>query len=116
MISLLYNESRPGNTDALSRLDTNQELYLTFYRLILVVVSHYTADYDTFQWLALALHAAICLHLTKNYEMNIPYYNKRVSVVYGGACIAYIWIIVNCILVKALESKKIGYEGQIIVI
>jgi len=67
LISLLNNESRPSNTDSLTRLDTNQEVYLTVYRIILVVVSHYTADYQTYQWLTLILHAIISIHLQKNY-------------------------------------------------
>jgi hypothetical protein len=92
-------------------MDANLELYLTIYRLILVVISHYTADYDTFQWLAITIHAAISLHLFRNYETNIPYYNKTVSIIYGGACIAYIWIVANAILCKALQNRKIGYEG-----
>ena len=67
LISLLHNESRPSSTDALTRLDTNQEVYLTVYRIILVVVSHYTADYQTYQWLTLILHAIISIHLQNNY-------------------------------------------------
>lgn len=63
LISLLHNESRPSSTDVLTRLDTNQEVYLTVYRIILVVVSHYTADYQTYQWLTLILHAIISIHL-----------------------------------------------------
>jgi len=43
IISLLFTESRPYHTDALTRLDTNSEMYLTIYRIILTVVSHYTS-------------------------------------------------------------------------
>lgn len=67
VIALFYNESRPSHTDTLTRLDTNQEVYLVVYRIILVVVSHYTAEYSTFQWLTLTLHVLICVHLVKNY-------------------------------------------------
>lgn len=67
-VSLFYNESRPTHTDALRRLDANNELYLSFYRILLVVVSHYTADYPSFQWLVLALHVVIASHLVKLYS------------------------------------------------
>jgi hypothetical protein len=116
VIALFYNESRPSHTDMLTRLDTNQEVYLVVYRIILVVVSHYTADYSTFQWLTLALHVIICTHLVKNYQHFLPYYNDFVSKTYGAGCLGYAWLVGNAILIKALESDKVRYEGQIIVI
>lgn len=48
VVALLYNESRSSHTDALTRLDANQEVYLVVYRVLLVVVSHYTSNYSTF--------------------------------------------------------------------
>jgi len=116
VVALFYNESRPSHTDMLTRLDTNQEVYLVVYRVLLVVVSHYTADLSTFQWLTLCLHVLICIHLIKNYQHFLPYYNSFISKTYGACCLGYGWLVANSILIKALESDKIRYEGQIIVI
>jgi hypothetical protein len=39
-----------------------------------------------------------------------------VSKTYGACCLGYAWLVGNAILIKALESDKVRYEGQIIVI
>jgi hypothetical protein len=113
LISLLGNESRPFHTDALSRLDINNEIYLTFYRIIITAVSHYTTQ-SRFHWLILALHAIISAHLTKIFLKFLPYYSQRISILYGAGCFGYLWVTANGLLIKALES--IEYRGQIMVL
>lgn len=81
-----------------------------------MVVSHFTADYSSFQWVTLALHAFICFHLVRSYNHYLPYYNKEVSTIYGAFCLAYVWLVANTVLIKALEGDTIQYKGQIIVI
>ena len=68
IIALLFNESRPSHTDSLTRLDTNQELYLAILRIVLVVVSHFTAEFPSFHWLTLALHGFVCFNLVRAYN------------------------------------------------
>ena len=46
----------------------------------------------------------------------MPYYNEFISKTYGACCLGYAWLVANAILIKALESEKVRYEGQIIVI
>lgn len=48
------------------------------------------------------------------YLKFLPYYNKMTSVLFGSGWLAYLWICINVLLTKALES--INYEGSIIVI
>lgn len=102
-ISLLFNEARPYHTDALTRLDTNLEVYLTVYRIILTVVSHYTTK-NNYHWIVLALHFLVCCHLINNYQKYLPYYISVVSSVYGACCLGYMWVILNSVLIKALEQ------------
>lgn len=116
IIALLFNESRPSHTDSLTRLDTNQELYLALYRIILVVVSHFTCDYPSFHWLTLALHGFMCFNLVRSYNHFLPYYHVPVSITYGALCFAYLWLVVNSVVIKALAGDSIQYQGQIIVI
>ena len=115
LISLLSHESRSSHTNALTRLETNQEVYLTVYRVVLVVASHYTADQGTYQWLTLTLHALISLHLYKNYQVNINYYDRTVSTTYGAGCLGYVWLVGNSIIIKAFEGV-LAYQGQVIII
>jgi hypothetical protein len=108
LISLLYTEARPYHIDALSRLDINQEIYITIYRIILVAVSHYTST-QNYHWLVLALHLAMSAHFIKDYLKYLPYYYGPISVLFGGCCIGYLWVTLNAILVKALEGME--YRG-----
>ena len=48
------------------------------------------------------------------YLKYLPYYNERTSVLFGSFWFAYLWIALNVLLTKALES--VGYQGQSIVI
>lgn len=73
IVSLLFTESRPYHTDALTRLDTNFEVYLTIYRIILTVVSHYTST-QNYHWLVLALHFLMSAHFIKDYLKYLPFY------------------------------------------
>ena len=41
LISYFYNESRPYHTDALARLDTNFETYMTLYKILIAIVGHF---------------------------------------------------------------------------
>ena len=113
-ISLLFNESRPNHTDAFSRLDTNLEVYLTLYRVKLMAFSHHTADYPSYQWLSLAVNTFTCIHLLRSYNHFLPYYQKYVSITYGACCLAFVWLVANVVLLKALTNFT--YQGQIIVI
>jgi len=48
------------------------------------------------------------------YLKYLPYYNAKTSVLFGSGWMAYFWISINILLVKALEN--VDYEGQSIVI
>ena len=41
LISFFYNESRPYHTDAFTRLDTNFETYITFYKIGITIIGHF---------------------------------------------------------------------------
>ena len=41
LVSFFYNESRPYHTDALARLDTNFETYITLYKILITIVGHF---------------------------------------------------------------------------
>lgn len=48
------------------------------------------------------------------YLKYLPYYNTRTSFLFGSGWFIYLWISINVLLTKALET--LGYEGQSIVI
>ena len=77
------------------------------------MVSHYTNE-SKYHWLILVLHLLVSFHLLKNYYTYLPYYVSVVSTTYGACCLGYVWVTVNVMLIKALESVE--YRGQIIVI
>lgn len=41
LVSFFYNESRPYHTDALARLDTNFETYITLYKILITIIGHF---------------------------------------------------------------------------
>jgi hypothetical protein len=85
-------------------------------RILLVIISHFTADYQSFHWLTLALHGVICFLLLRSYNHYLPYYHITISITYGSLCLAYVWLVANAIVIKALNGGSIQYTGQIIVI
>ena len=46
----------------------------------------------------------------------MPYYNGFICKTFGAGCLGYAWLVANAVLIKALESDSIMYQGQIIVI
>jgi len=112
LVSLLFNDARPYHLDALTRLDINQEIYITVYRVILTVVSHYTTT-QSYQWIILALHFLMSAHFLKDYYKYLHYYYAEISTLFGACCLGYLWVTINAILVQALQSM--AYTGQIIV-
>lgn len=103
LVSLLFNESRPYHLDALTRLDINQEIYITLYRVILTAVSHYTTT-SNFQWITLALHLLMSAHFLKDYYKYLHYYFAEISTLFGACCLGYLWVTVNAILAQALQG------------
>ena len=112
VLAILNNEVRPTHTDALTRLDANLEVKLLAIRVKLVLLGHHTAQYPDLHWLTLVVHGLTAAYLVRGYYQQMPYYNKRVSVVFCGCCLGYAWVVANCFLVKICENWR--YQGQII--
>lgn len=112
VLALFNNEVRPTHTDALTRLDANLELKLLVIRVKLVLLSHHTAQYPMLHWLTLVVHGLTAAYLVRGYYQQLPYYNKRVSVVFCACCLGYAWVVANCFLVKICETWH--YSGQMI--
>lgn len=108
LIAFFYNESRPYHTDAFSRLDTNFETYLTLYRILIIVIGHFVTQ-KKLQWLIIALHICGSANFCKMYMKYLPYYNQKTSVLFGSGWFIYIWIAINILLTKALET--VNYQG-----
>lgn len=108
LISFFYNESRPYHTDAFARLDTNLETYITLYRVLIVIVGHFLYA-NNLHWLIIAIHICGSINFSKMYLKYFPYYNSQISVLFGSGWFAYLWISLNVLLTKALETVE--YEG-----
>ena len=113
MIAQLYNESRSTCVDALGRLDTNVELYFLLYRVGLAIISIYGTS-SVFHWVLAAIHFLGSLNFVKLYFKYLPYYNYKVSIIYGASICSYFWVSFNLIISLILESMN--YTGQSIVI
>ncbi len=113
LAALLYNESRSTSVDSLSRLDTNMELYLLLYRVVLAAVSVYSTS-SALRWILAAVHLLGSFNFVKLYFKYLPFYNAHVSVVYGSCVCAYLWVSFNLMISMVLES--LDYTGQSIVV
>ncbi len=113
LISIFYNESRPNAIDALSRLDTSLELYLFLYRVTMAIVSHFCAS-TTYHWLLIVIYCLGSLNFVMLYLKYLPFYNPKLSIVYGVCVCSYFWTAINVLLLKLLENTE--YTGQSVVI
>jgi hypothetical protein len=105
LISFLYNESRPYHTDAFTRLDTNFETYMTLYKILITIVGHFLYS-QNLHWLIITIHILGSINFCKMYLKYLPYYNSRTSVLFGSFWFAYLWISLNVLLTKALDSVE----------
>eukprot|EP01022_Parablepharisma_sp_SALTPOND_P014020 TRINITY_DN1886_c0_g1_i1.p1 TRINITY_DN1886_c0_g1~~TRINITY_DN1886_c0_g1_i1.p1 ORF type:complete len:1985 (-),score=180.40 TRINITY_DN1886_c0_g1_i1:1112-7066(-) len=112
-IAILYNESRPNAVDGLARLDISLELYLFVYRVCVAIVSHFAAS-DTYHWLLIVIYVLGSLNFVVLYMKYIPFYNPKVSIVYGICICSYFWTSLNLLILKLLENTE--YTGQSVVI
>ena len=103
LISFFYNESRPYHTDAFSRLDTNFETHITLYKILITIVGHFLYS-QKLHWLIITIHILGALNFCKQYLQYLPYYNSRTSVLFGAGWFIYIWLALNILLLKALET------------
>jgi hypothetical protein len=113
LISFFYNESRPYHTDAFSRLDTNFETQLTLYKILITIIGSFLYS-QKLHWLIIVIHILGALNFCKTYLQYLPYYNSRTSVLFGAGWFIYLWLTLNILLTKALET--VTYQGQSIVI
>lgn len=74
LISFFYNESRPYHTDALARLDTNFETYMTLYKILIAIVGHFFYQ-ERLHWLIIVIHIGGSINFCKMYLKYLPYYN-----------------------------------------
>ena len=108
LICFFYNESRPYHTDAFARLDTNFETYLCLYKILITIVGHYVYS-NKLHWLIIAIHIVGSINFCKMYLKYIPYYNRVTSILFGSGFFIYLWIAINILITKALET--VDYEG-----
>ncbi len=108
LISFFYNESRPYHTDAFARLDTNFETYFTLYRIVITIVGQFLYK-DQLQWLIIAVHIIGSINFCKIYLKYVPYYHSLTSILFGAGWFSYLWIALNVLLTKALET--VDYRG-----
>ncbi len=103
LISFFYNESRPYHTDAFTRLDTNFETHITLYKIMITIVTHFLYS-QRLHWLLITIHILGALNFCKMYLQYLPYYNTRTSVLFGAGWFIYLWLSLNVLLLKALET------------
>ena len=113
MVSCFFNESRPYHTDSFARIDTNMEIHMALYKVLITVVGHFVTS-EPLHWLVIIIHILGSLYFCKQYLKYLPYYNPVISILFGSGAFIYFWLSVNILLLKALDS--VTYQGQSIVI
>ena len=115
MIAQMFNESRSNCIDALGRLDTNMELYFLLYRVGIAIISIYGTN-NVFQWILAAIHFIGSLNFVKLYFKYLPYYNHKISIIYGASICSYFWVSFNLVISLILESMNITGQSIVIII
>ena len=59
--------------------------------------------------LIIIIHILGSLNFVKMYLQYLPYYNSRTSVLFGSGWLIYLWLSLNILLTKALET--VDYQG-----
>eukprot|EP00826_Nyctotherus_ovalis_P010549 TRINITY_DN12774_c0_g2_i4.p1 TRINITY_DN12774_c0_g2~~TRINITY_DN12774_c0_g2_i4.p1 ORF type:complete len:298 (+),score=57.38 TRINITY_DN12774_c0_g2_i4:57-950(+) len=66
LISVFYNESRADVKDGLKRLDTSLELHISFYRLVMGIISHFLSN-KSYNWLLPLCNTFVLFYYTLLY-------------------------------------------------
>jgi PAS domain S-box-containing protein len=113
LMSYFYNESISSSIDVLARLDCNFEVYFAIYRIFIAILAHFARS-SSLHWLLIVVYLFGSMNFVKMYFKYFPYYNNKISVLFGGGLVSYFWICFNLFIAKILEN--IDYSGQSIVI
>eukprot|EP00347_Sterkiella_histriomuscorum_P007426 403348965 len=110
VIALLYNETQPVKEDSLSRLESTFEILMLFYR---VFVSTFTllCHNQSCSWVLIIIYLVSSFYLSYQYFIQIPYYDRFVSIFFGSMINIFAWISVNCLLTKFTDI-----QGHLIII
>ena len=114
MISCLYNESRRSSTDILARLDSNIEIYLSVFRIILSILSIFCRD-SSLHWLIVLFHLCGSLSFISIYFTFFPYYHIKISVLFGSGFLCYTWLVFHLTLAHFFGSLDYLVQTLIII-
>ncbi|CDW90925.1 pas pac domain protein [Stylonychia lemnae] len=110
VIALLYNETQPVKGDALSRLDSNFEVIMLIYRVLIGTLSQFCLS-GFCSWILIAFSFISSLYFQYQYFKFLPYYNNFVSIFFGSMVGIYTWITINGILTQFYDV-----QGHIVII
>ena len=99
LIALLYNETQPVKEDALSRLDSNFEIIMLIYRVLIGTLTQFC--YAGFcSWIMIAISVVSSVYFLFQYFKYLPYYNSFVSIFFGSMLSIYCWVSLNAVLME----------------
>lgn len=110
IFAMLYNETQPVQEDALSRMETNFEVSLIFYRSLVGAFSAFCQS-QTCNWILIAVYILSGAVMCFQYYKQVPYYNNFVSVFCGTILFSYLWVSLNALLMMFLQV-----DGHIVII
>ena len=115
LIALFFNEANPYSTDMFARFNTNLELVLTIYRIIVCLILQFVDD-EKYQLLHAGILLVGSLYLVYNYVRTLPFVHQGISEVYGYGMVSFFWVSVILSITELMDIYGVTYRGHCILI